>query len=196
MLLSLSIGGIKMNVVLFYYDGFCEFEVVLCAMQFKTNYISVGLENRVYVSEERQKFLPDKTIDELNPDEVDLFIIPGGEPAYLYDNIKLENFIKELNKRNKVISGICGGTSLMAKYGLLKDKKCTGNSSGLKADDEDISLFNDAIITNEDVVIDGNIITSTGQAFIEFSVELGKIMGNFQTDEDAIMYYKWLKNIK
>lgn len=78
-----------MNVGIFYYDGFCEFEVVLSAMQFKDSYFTVALENQVYISHEKQRFLPDKTIDELNQDEIDIFIIPGGNPEYLYKNSKL-----------------------------------------------------------------------------------------------------------
>ena len=185
-----------MNVCIFYYDGFCEFEVVLSVIQFKNNYFTVALENRVYISEEKQKFLPDKTIYELNPDEIDLFIIPGGRPEYLYNNFKLKDFINELNRKNKLISGICGGTYLMARYGLLKGKKCTGDSSGIEADKEYINLFKDAVITNDDVVIDGNIITSTGQAFVEFAFELCKVMNVYENDNEALLAYKWFKNIK
>lgn len=186
-----------MNICVFYYDGFCEFEVVLTFPQFrKENIISVALENRVYISEEKQRFLPDKTIEELNPEDIDLFIIPGGRPSYLFDNSSLRNFITALNARKKYIAGICGGTRLMAKYGILDNKKCTGSSSGIKQDDEYIELYRNAIIRNDDVVIDENLITSTGQAFIEFSVELGKLMNQYETDEEAINDYKWLKNIK
>lgn len=185
-----------MNICIFYYDGFCEFEVVLSALQFRGNYFTAALENRVYISEEKQKFLPDKTIDELNPEEVDLFIIPGGNPEYLYENSKLKAFINELNKNNKYIAGICAGTYLIASYGLLKGKKCTGASAGLETNGDYIHLFKDAVITKDDVVVDGNIITSTGQAFIEFAYELCKLAKVYGNDNEALMAYKWFKNIK
>ncbi|WP_425449771.1 DJ-1/PfpI family protein [Dethiothermospora halolimnae] len=185
-----------MNICILYYDGFCEFELVLSALQFKDNHFTAALENRVYESEEKQKFLPDKTIDELNPDEIDLFIITGGDPEYLYENDKLKAFVNELDKRNKYIAGICGGTFLMASYGVLKGKKCTGASSGLKEDGDYIGLFKESVITNEDVVVDGNTITSTGQGFIEFAVELGKVMGVYKDDKEATDDYNWFKNIK
>ncbi|RKD29485.1 DJ-1/PfpI family protein [Thermohalobacter berrensis] len=185
-----------MKICIFYYDGFCEFEVVLSALIFRDNHFTVALENRVYISEEKQKYLPDKTIDELNPDEIDLFIIPGGNPKYLYTNLKLKNFINELNKRNKFVAGICAGTYLMARYGLLKGKRCTGDSSGLQENKEYIDLFKDAVITKEDVVVDGNIVTSTGQAFIEFTFELCKLMGIYENNDEALMDYRWFKNIK
>lgn len=84
----------------------------------------------------------------------------------------------------------------MARYGLLNNKRCTGSSSGLEADGKYINLFKDAIITKEDVVVDGNTITSTGQAFVEFAIELGRIMNVYKNEQEAISTYKWLKNIK
>lgn len=185
-----------MNICIFYYDGFCEFEVVLCAQQFRDRYFSAALENRVYISEEKQKFLPDKTIDEIDPEKIDLFIIPGGNPEYLCDNLKLKGFIDELNKNNKFIAGICAGSFLMAQYGLLKGKRCTGDSSGLIAGEEYMGLFKDAVVTKEDVVVDGNTITSTGQAFAEFAFELCKVMNVYENDDEAVSVYRWFKNIK
>ena len=186
-----------MNICVFYYDGFCEFEIVFSYMNFRNeNVFSAALENRVYISEEMQKFLPDKTIDELNPDDIDLFIIPGGDPSPLYNNSLLQDFIKSLNLKNKYIAGICGGTELMAKCGILDNKKCTGDSSGIKEDANYIYLFKNANIINDDVVVDGNIITSIGQAYIEFAIELGKIMNVYKNDDEILTDYKWLKNIK
>jgi hypothetical protein len=49
---------------------------------------------------------------------------------------------------------------------------------------------------NRDVVRDGNCITSIGQAFIEFSIELGKVMNVYKSEEEIKNNYNWLKNIK
>lgn len=186
-----------MNICILYYDGFAEFEVVLTSLLFmKKNVITTGLENRIYESEEKQRFLPHKTIGELNTDDIDLFIIPGGDPQYLYDNKVLKNFLRELNSKNKYIAGICGGTELLASAGLLENKKCTGDSSGLREDASYIHLFDKAIIVNEDIVVDGNIITSVGQAFIEFAFELGQILNIFKDKDEVQARYKWFKNIK
>jgi putative intracellular protease/amidase len=186
-----------MNVCIFYYDGFCEFEVVLAAAEFSSqNVITVALENKIYISEEKQKFIPDKTIEELNPDDIDLFIIPGGDPCCLYENSILKNFICAINKNKKVIAGICGGAELLAAYGILDDKRCTGDSDGLKVDADYIELFRNSIILKDDVVVDGNIITSTGQAFIEFAFELGMIMKIYKNKDEAQKGYRWYKNIK
>lgn len=185
-----------MNVCVFYYDGFCEFEVVLAVNQFRENAFSAALENRVYSSEERQKFLPDKTIKELNPDDIDLFIIPGGDSTQLYKNKELQEFIFKLNERNKIIAGICGGAQLMAYYGLLDYKKANGNSEGFKIDESNKVMYENINIVDEDVVIDGNCITSIGKAFIEFAIEIGKVMKIYKDEEEIKNDYRWLKNIK
>ncbi|MCB2297984.1 DJ-1/PfpI family protein [Clostridium tagluense] len=185
-----------MNVCVLYYDGFCEFEVVFAFTKFRNNIFSVALENRVYISEENQKYLPDKTIQQLNPDDIDLFIIPGGNPVQLYEKTELKEFILKLNEKNKFIAGICGGTELMAYYGLLDNKEANGDSEGFRVDESNKHIYEKIIIVDRDVVRDGNCITSIGQAFIEFSIELGKVMNIYKNDEEIKDDYNWFKNIK
>lgn len=184
-----------MNICIFYYDGFAEFEVAVAALILrKENIFSAALESREYVCEEMQRLIPDKRIDELNPDEIDLFIIPGGNPVPLYENKKLREFIHELNRKGKRIAGICGGAELLAAYGILDHKKCTGDSEGFKVNEENQKYFQNAIILNESVVEDGNVITSMGKAFIDFAVKLGAISGVIKPEE-VQTETKWLKNL-
>lgn len=184
-----------MKVGILYYDGFAEFEVVISALLFKKEeLITIATEDRVYMCEEKQRLLPDKTIAEIDPEDIDVFIIPGGDPSYLYDNIELKNFITVLNNKNKLIAGICGGTELLARYGILDNKKCTGDSSGIKK--EDYNLYEKSTIVNEDVVVDGNIITSMGQAYVEFALEISRKINMFKDEAELKVDYKWLKNIK
>jgi putative intracellular protease/amidase len=186
-----------MNVCILYYDGFCEFEIALTVANFKNqNVYAAALENRVYVSEETQKFMPDRIIAELDPKDIDLLIIPGGDPSSLYDNQVLKSFITELNKEGKYIAGICGGTFLMAEYGILDNKRCTGSGSGLKPDMAIIDLFNKSEITDESIVIDGNAITAAGQAYVEMALELGKLMKVYKSEKEVEEDYKWMKNIR
>lgn len=185
-----------MNVCVLYYDGFCEFEVVFAFNTFKKNAISVALEDRVYISEENQKYLPDKTLKEINPNDVDLFIIPGGDSSILYEKTELKDFMLKLNKKNKIIAGICGGTELMAYYGLLDNKRANGDGEGFVVNESNKHIFEKINIENEDVVIDGNIITSIGKAYVEFAIELAKIMNLYKNEEEIKEDYNWLKNIK
>lgn len=184
-----------MNVCVIYFDGFWGYEVgVALNILKKENIFSIALEDRVYLNEANQKLIPDKTIKETNPDDIDILIIPGGNPYNLFDKPEFKDFLTKLNEKNKYIAGICAGTIIMANYGLLDNKRCT--TIGRSDDFPFKHLFEKSSRVNEDVVIDENIITATGQAFIEFAVELGKVMNVFENNEAAIRKYEWLKHSK
>lgn len=59
-----------------------------------------------------------------------------------------------------------------------------------------IQFFKNSTILNEDIVVDGNIITSTGQAFIEFAFKLADIMNIYKDEDEIQKSYNWYKNIK
>jgi putative intracellular protease/amidase len=187
-----------MKIALFYYDEFAEFEIVLACLllHHKHDIMSVALENRVYTSEEQQKFCVDKVIKDIDSDSIDLLIIPGGSPAPLVGNQELKSFIEDLVHKNKKIGGICGGASLLAGLGVLKGKNCTGNTSGVKPGDDEYKYYSESILSDEQVVVDGNIVTAQGQAYAEFAVEIANQMGLFKSKEDYGECLKWCKNIR
>ncbi|MEW5868258.1 MAG: DJ-1/PfpI family protein [Chloroflexota bacterium] len=152
-----------MKVALLYYDGFSEFEIVLVCLIFRRfDLFSVALENREYRSEEGQRFCVDQTIQDVDVDSVDLFVIPGGEPDELVDDPELKSFVESLIARNKKVAGICGGACLLAGLGVLKGKRCTGLSSGKDPDIPSYRYFSESIFLDDHVVVDGNLITAQG----------------------------------
>lgn len=182
-----------MNVCILYYDNFWQQEAGFPLNQLRNlNIFAAALENRPYLCAEKQRFLPDKTIDELDIEDIDLFIIPGGDTTHLFDNGKLKDFVYKLHEKNKRIAGICGGSLLMGAYGLLDNRKCKTVSPTSRFRD----IFKNAIPLNEDVVTDGNLTTAEGHAFIEFGIELGKLMNVYKSEKEALEEYKFLKNIK
>jgi 4-methyl-5(b-hydroxyethyl)-thiazole monophosphate biosynthesis len=182
-----------MKIALFYYDEFAEFEIVLVGLLFhnKHDIISIALENREYRSEECQRFCVDKVVKDVDADSIDLLVIPGGDPAPLVGNRELKSFIQELVSRNKKVGGICGGSGLLAGLGVLEGKKCTGGTSGVKPGDAEYKYYSGAILSDEYVVVDGNIITAQGQAYAEFAVELARQMGVIKNDKE---YDECLRN--
>lgn len=187
-----------MKIALFYYDGFSGFESVLVGLLFRQfDFLSVALENREYVSEERQRYCVDSLIRDVDVDSIDLLVIPGGDPIPLIGNRELKTFVEELLRRDKKVAGICGGSCILAGFGLLKGKRCTGLGSGV---DPSKSLYYDyysgSTISDEHVVVDGNIITAQGQAYVEFAVELGRQMGLFESEEESQDCLRWFKNVR
>jgi putative intracellular protease/amidase len=186
-----------MNIALFYYDGFAEFEIVFVGLLFKDqNLFSVAVENREYRSEEGQRYCVDKVIRDVDVDSIDLLVIPGGNPAPLFENLELKNFLDKLVSRNKKIAAICGGPGLLAAFGLLKGKKCTGNTTGIRSTDKNYSLYSESILSDEYVVVDGNIITGQGQAYGEFAVEIVNQMGLYKDKQEYDADLQWIKNVR
>lgn len=187
-----------MKIALFYYDGFCEFEVVLVGLLFHHHHeiISIALENREYTSEEQQRFCVDNAIKDVDVNSIDLLVIPGGDPTPLVDNHELKDFVEALVHRNKKIGGICGGASLLAGLGILKGKKCTGDTSGVDPNSDESKYYAGSTVSDEHVIVDGNIITAQGQAYAEFAVELAYQMGLHKDKEECEDVLKWCKNIR
>jgi len=184
-----------MKTVLFYYDAFSNFEVACAAFQFQDSLITAALEQRIYISEENMKMVPHMTISQINPQEVDLLIIPGGNPTSLFDNDSLKTFVQSVSAHGGVIAAICGGTGLLASLGLLNGKKCTGGGQGITSDwDWGYPLFKESIIVDEPVVVDDKIVTSTGQSFLEFSLMLNEVLGMYESEEERMEDRRfWLK---
>jgi len=99
------------------------------------------------------------TIDtkDLKAINYDLVVLPGGfeAPDRLRIRKEVLSFVKEMYESNKVVAAICHGPWICISAGIMKGKRATGYMS--IADD----IRNaGATYLEEDVVIDGNLITS------------------------------------
>jgi putative intracellular protease/amidase len=186
-----------MNIALLYYDGFSEFEIAIMALLFKRhNLIAIALENREYRSEENQRYCFDQLVRDVNVDNIDLLVIPGGEPALLVGSQELKCFIEQLLARNKKVAGICGGAAVLAGQGFLKGRKCTGLASGVAPGSRYEPYFSGSTLSEQHVIVDENIITAQGQAYVEFAVELARQMGLYTNQEEVEADIQWFKNIR
>ncbi|WP_050606944.1 DJ-1 family glyoxalase III [Clostridium niameyense] len=121
----------------------------------------------------------DKKFKEVNFEEYDALIIPGGMPGStnLRDNVEIINLVKEFNNKNKLIAAICAGPIVLGKAGVLKDKRATSYPGFEKE-------LNCKEYVEEIVVQDSNIITSRGPAIaIYFAF---KILENLIEDKEKI----------
>lgn len=59
---------------------------------------------------------------------VDIFLIPGGPGSRKeVDNIPLINTIRKISEATKYVLTVCTGSALLARTGLLNDRKATSN---------------------------------------------------------------------
>ena len=98
-----------------------------------------------------------KDIHDVNPNDYDLLVLPGGVKAMekIRQEKKLIAFISEFHKLNKVIACICSGVQLLISAKIVKGKKIAGYYSL----EDDISNAG-AIYTDKPAVEDSKIITT------------------------------------
>ena len=107
------------------------------------------------------EFEVEKTFDDVHPDDYDLLVIPGGSPdgapSVVRRDTRAQNIAKSFFKSDKPVSSICHGPWLLASSGVIKGRHLTAFwHDGVP---EDIKKAG-GIYVDEEVVVDGNLVTS------------------------------------
>ena len=108
---------------------------------------------------------PEIEFDQVKPMDFDALAIPGGfEKAGFYEDAYDERFldlIREFDEQNKIIASICVAAMPIGKSGILENRKATSYDllDGLRR--KQLADFG-ANVQDEMIVVDKNIITSTG----------------------------------
>jgi protease I len=104
---------------------------------------------------------PDITIGEVNPDNYDLLIIPGGSPdgapATVRKIKKAQEIAKSFFEKNKPVASICHGPWTLASADVVKGRHLT--SYWYDGVPDDVKAAG-GIWEDKEVVVDGNLITS------------------------------------
>ena len=118
--------------------------------------VLVGTGKGEYKSKEGYVAEEELSIEKAEVDDFDAVIIPGGyAPDILRRYAKVNNFVKNMYEKGKIVAAICHAGWVLISAGILKDKKVTGFSA-IKDD-----LINaGAQFIDREVVVDGNLITS------------------------------------
>jgi len=113
----------------------------------------------------------DTPIDNLNVNTLDAIVFIGGSGCL--DNLDNQNsyhLAREACQHGKILAAICIAPVILAKSGVLKEKKATVWSSPDNQSPVEILKNNKVIYTDETIVTDGNIITANGaEAATEFA---------------------------
>ncbi|MBC8046348.1 MAG: DJ-1/PfpI family protein [Fimbriimonadaceae bacterium] len=125
------------------------------------NVILIAKEDKIYISEEDLKVLPDFTIN--NTPELNVLIVPSSNhPDKQINDTVLINFIKEHGKTADYIASHCAGAFMLGEAGVADNKKIVTYETGsaaLQKQYPKLLVMDDEIVS---VVQDGNMITSNG----------------------------------
>ena len=160
------------KVLVFLVNGFEEIEAMapidlLRRAGIIVDTVSINEDNQV-TSSRKITVLTDKTIDEINFENYEMIVIPGGPGTENYmKSEKLQEKLKEFSV-NRKLGAICAAPTILSALGILEGKQAIC----FPACEPDL-VKDGAIIVNQDVVKDNNIITSRGAGTaIDFSLAL------------------------
>lgn len=177
-------------VYLFVVEGFADWEPAHAVAELrrhgKYRVETVGLTSAPVRSMGGLTVLPSRTIAEVNPADVAVFILPGGDR---WENApvepELEQLLKKLDAANVPIAAICGATVAISSIGLLRGRRHTSNGINyLRSHVPGYSDGNNYV--NAPAVRDRKLITANGLGDVEFARELFEELDVLSAEERSL----------
>lgn len=157
-------------------DGFEEVEAlgvvdILRRAEVDVDTVSIK-EEQVVVSSRNIPVRADKVLNEM--DDYDMIVIPGGAGAWtLRDDDRVISLIQDYDHEGKFVAAICAGPMTLGKAGIIHGKRVTSYPG-----EEIESYLKEGHYVEEEVVVDGHIITSRGPATaFAFAYKLLDVLG-------------------
>ncbi|RFZ77282.1 hypothetical protein DS742_18995 [Lacrimispora amygdalina] len=160
-----------MNTFIYLYPETSFFEVDLVAYFMKTvgNVTILTDDDRIIETNEGVRVMADLSIGEISAADIDVLVICGGNTDNIKKLSQLNNLIRECQKKNKVIGGICAGKNIVTKA---------------------LCIENDSKHTQ---TLDGTIVLSPGNEYVDFALAIGKAVNIYKDEADyqeTITYFK------
>jgi putative intracellular protease/amidase len=138
-------------------DPSFRYDVVLCGRTMDTITTMGGLHLK-----------PDVLIGDIQPGEGDLLLLPGADTWLMPEQAPVIAKAREVLEGKAVVAAICGATLALANTGLLDNRPHTSNDLDV------LKMFcpgyhGERFYVNEPAVTDGNLITASGLAPVEFA---------------------------
>ena len=179
-----------MKVFLYVLDTLADWEISLIIAEvnsgrfFKKNIkkppiIKVGNSKNSIKTMGGLEIIPDIDVENLNMEQGDIIILPGADTWQNGSNSKIIDKIK--GNDSITIAGICGATFALADNGLLDSKRHTSNNMDyLKMVCKNYT--GEKLYEDKPAVVDGNLISASGIAPLDFAFEVIKKLDVMETD--------------
>jgi protease I len=147
------------NIAVFVADMFEDLEYWYPVIRMKeagAEVTSIGPRAESFRGKNGLSASADIGIEEASPEDYSALIIPGGySPDMMRRSKKMVSFVKKIDSQGAAIAAICHGAWMLASAEILEGRKVTSFFSI-----RDDIVHAGAEWVDEEVVIDGNIITS------------------------------------
>ena len=149
-----------MKVLIITADGYEDMELFYPYWRLVEEGIRVdvaSLQKGVVTGKHGYEMKVDRTMDEVNPDDYGILIIPGGSKASLAvrQSDRALVIARAFFEKNKPVASICHGPQVLISAGVMRGRKATCYSGASAEMKEAGVVYEDA-----EVIVDGNLITS------------------------------------
>lgn len=163
-------------VYLLVIDGFADWEPAHAVAELRRygqyRVESVGLTAAPVRSMGGLSIVPSITVAEVDPADVAVFILPGGDRwEKTSPEPELVELVRRLDEQHVPIAAICGATVAISRMGLLRGRLHTSN--GLAYLRSHVPGYDEAVhYVEAPAVRDRGLITASGLGDVEFAREL------------------------
>jgi putative intracellular protease/amidase len=189
--------AVNSAVYVLVFEGFADWEPAHALAELrrsgKLEVLSVGFDALAVRSMGGLRVLPDTTLAEVNPAQVRLLIMPGGDQwEGDYPRPELERLLRSLIDRRVPIAAICAATLALGRMGLLDRRRHTSNMADYLPKEvpeyRGQRYYVEALAVRED-----GIITASGLGSIEFAREIFAEL-DIMPESDRALWYQVFKH--
>ena len=174
------------KALVFLAPGFEEIEevtIIDVLRRAKVKVTVAGLIETPIEGAHKLHIVPEKSVESVLSQEYDAVVCPGGSPGYinLRNDQRVIKLIKNTYAANKLVAAICAGPAILADAGVLKGKHCT-----IYPGMENELLKGGGKPSQENVVVDANVVTSRGPATaMLFALKLAEMLSGKQVSDSV-----------
>src|SRR5271155_2305467 len=188
--------GMKSKAYVFVFDGLADWEpaLALCEIRKSGKYevLAAAHSSQTVVTMGGLKVAPEVTIDQIEPRETAIFILPGGNRWEEASDPKVDDLLRRLHAAGVLIGALCAATLEIARASLTREVRHTSNAETylkkMVPDYDDDRFYVDQL-----AVTDHRIITASGLGSVEFAREVIRELGIYD-DATTQMWFDMFKN--
>lgn len=175
------------KILCYIYPEMADFEISLLLHRLKNKgereIISISEDLSLITAQSGLTFKPDKRIDEITDlSDIEALIIPGGPINNEQNGIC--PLVRQMVDHGKLAAAVCFGPQFFARAGILDNYRYTTSCSPEKIVQLNVEdPFHRKNFIMSRTIVDRNVITAQGYAFVDFALEVCRYLKLVETDE-------------
>ncbi len=185
----------RFTCYVFLSEKYADYEIALLMAglhQFSgVDVVTFSLHNEPVLSMGNLAVLPDLSLREVDPIDIDFLVLPGSPLWEMNENQAIAGLVAQVLAQGKGVGAICGATLLLARGGWLDNCLHTSNHKDYLQQHvpEYAGIEN---YTDEPVTRDGHIITAGGPFGFQFAREVFRYfgLGDYRPFREWFQYFE------